>query len=78
MIQEEMLGSKTIIDVLRTEERLNKARETRVEAKKLLITSVYELKSLTGDLTAKNMSLKVNYFSPESEFKKIKRKIVGF
>lgn len=78
MIQEEMLGSKTIIDVLRTEERLNKARETRVEAKKLLITSVYELKSLTGDLTANNMSLKVNYFSPESEFKKIKRKIVGF
>lgn len=78
MVQEEMLGSKTIIDVLRTEERLNKARETQVEAKKLLITSVYELKSLTGDLTAKNMSLKVNYFSPESEFKKIKRKIVGF
>lgn len=78
MIQEEMLGSKTIIDVLRTEERLNKARETQVEAKKLLITSVYELKSLTGDLTAKSMGLKVNYFSPESEFKKIKRKIVGF
>ena len=78
MVQQEMLGSKTIIDVLRTEERLNKARETQVEAKKLLITSVYELKLLTGDLTAKNMNLKVNYFSPESEFKKIKRKIIGF
>ncbi len=78
MIQEEMLGSKTIVDVLRTEERLNKARETRVEARKLLITSAYEIKSLIGDLTAKSMKLKVNHFSPESEFKKVKLKIVGF
>lgn len=78
MIQEEMLGSKTIVDVLRTEERLNKARETKVEARKLLIISAYEIKSLTGDLTAKSMKLKVNHFSPESEFKKVKLKIVGF
>jgi outer membrane protein len=78
MIQEEMLGSKTIVDVLRTEERLNKARETRVEADKLLVLSAYEIKSLIGELTAKSMKLKVDYFSPESEFKKVKLKIVGF
>jgi outer membrane protein len=78
MIQEEMLGSKTIVDVLRTEERLNKARETVVEAKKLLVVSAYEIKSLIGELTAKSMKLKVDYFSPESEFKKVKLKIVGF
>ncbi len=78
MIQEEMLGSKTIVDVLRTEERLNKARENQVEARKLLIVSAYEIKSLLGELTAKSMKLKVDYFSPESEFKKVKLKIVGF
>lgn len=78
MIQEEMLGSKTIVDVLRTEERLNKARESRVEAKKELILAAYKIKSLVGELTARSMKLKVDYFSPESEFKKVKMKIVGF
>lgn len=78
MIQEEMLGSKTIVDVLRTEERLNKARESRVEARKGLVLAAYRIKSLTGDLTAKSMELKVDYFEPEAEFKKVKMKIVGF
>ncbi len=78
MIQEEMLGSKTIVDVLRTEERLNKARESRVEARKGLVLAAYRIKSLTGDLTAKSMKLKVDYFEPEAEFKKVKMKIVGF
>jgi outer membrane protein len=78
MIQEEMLGSKTIIDVLRTEERLNKAREGRVESKKAMILAAYQIKSLLGELTAKSMKLKVDYFNPEEEFKKVKMKIVGF
>jgi len=76
--QEEMLGSKTIIDVLTTEERLNRAKKGHVEAKKLLVVSAYEIKSLVGELTAKSMNLKVDHFSPESEFKKVKLKIVGF
>lgn len=78
MLQEELLGSKTIIDVLRTEERLNKARESRVEAKKALVLAGYQIKSLIGDLTAKSMHLDVEYFNPEAEFKKVKNKIVGF
>ncbi|MDA9163700.1 TolC family protein [Rickettsiaceae bacterium] len=78
MVQEEMLGSKTIVDVLRTEERLNKAREGRVEAKKEMILAAYRIKSLVGELTAKSMKLKVDYFNPEAEFKKMKLKIVGF
>ena len=78
MIQEEMLGSKTIVDVLRTEERLNKARESSIEARKTLILSAYRIKALVGELTAKSMKLKVDHFNPEAEFKKVKTKIVGF
>lgn len=78
MIQEEMLGSRTIIDVLRSEERLNKARESKIEAKKSMILSSYKLKALTASLTAKNMGLNVEYFNPENEFKRIKNKIIGF
>jgi outer membrane protein len=78
MRQEEMLGSKTIVDVLRAEERLNSARDSRIEARKGLVLAAYRIKTLTGDLTAKSMNLKVDYFEPEAEFKKVKMKIVGF
>jgi outer membrane protein len=77
-MQEEMLGSKTIVDVLTFEERLNKAREARVEAQKEMILASYRIKSLMGELTAEKMKLPVEYFNPDAEFKKIKLRIVGF
>ncbi len=78
MIEEEKLGSKTIVDVLNMEERLNKARETKVEADKAMIISAYRIKALTGEVTAKSLDLPVEYFEPEKEFQNIKRKIIGF
>jgi outer membrane protein len=78
MIQEESLGSKTILDVLQAQERLNKVREEEIAAKKDLVLAAYQMKSLTGHLTAKGMKLKVKYFEPEQEFKKIKTKVIGF
>ena len=64
--------------VIRAEERLNNARDSRVEACKGLALAAYRIKTLIGELTAKDMNLKVEYFEPEAEFKKIKMKIVGF
>lgn len=78
MVQEEMLGSKTIIDVITSEEKLSKARETRIEAQKELILASYNIKSLMGELTAEKMKLPVEYFNPDQEFKKLKLRIVGF
>lgn len=78
VIQEEMLGSKTIINVLNAEDRLNKAREAKVEANKEFILAAYRIKALLGELTAKSLKLSVEYFEPEKEFKKLKLKIVGF
>lgn len=78
IIQEEMLGSKTIVDVLNFEERLNKARKDRIDARKEYIVRGYRIKVLLGQLTAKSMKLPVAYFEPEDEFKNIKKKIIGF
>lgn len=78
MLQEEMLGSKTIIDVIMSEEKLSKAREARVEAQRELILASYNIKSLMGELTAEKMKLPVEYFNPDQEFKKLKLRIVGF
>lgn len=78
MVQEEMLGSKTIIDVSIAEDRLSRARERLVDTQKDLLFTAYRLKSLTGELTAKALNLSVDYFEPEKEFKRVKFKIVGF
>ncbi len=78
ILQEEMLGSKTIIDVLTFEERLNNARYSKVEAQKQLLLASYRIKSLMGDLTAHRMKLPVQCFDPDKEFRNIKLKIVGF
>jgi len=78
-VQEEIVGSKTILDVLSAEEKLFDAKITRVDAYKASVLAAYQMKSLTGELTAQSLKLKVKYFSPEAEFKTIKKKMfIGF
>lgn len=78
-VQEEIVGSKTILDVLDAEQKLYEAKITRVDAYKNSVLAAYQMKLLTGKLTAQSLKLKVKYFSPEEEFKTIKKKMfIGF
>ncbi|ACP53230.1 Type I secretion outer membrane protein TolC [Rickettsia africae ESF-5] len=78
-VQEEIVGSKTILDVLTAAEKLYEAKITRVDAYKSSVLAAYQMKLLTGELTAQSLKLKVKYFSPEEEFKTIKKKMfIGF
>lgn len=77
-VQEELVGTKTILDVLTSEERLNDTKLAKVDATKQYILTAYQIKTALGQLTAKSLNLKVNYFEPEQEFKNIKTKIIGF
>ncbi|WPY00283.1 TolC family protein [Candidatus Trichorickettsia mobilis] len=77
-IEEEKVGSKSILDVLNAEDRLNKAKTDKVAAYKQYVLAAYQMKALIGQLTAKSLKLKVTYFEPEQEFKKAKMKIIGF
>ena len=76
--QEYEVGAKTMLDVLKTQEDYNKAEVQMVETRKQYILSAYKIKSLMGNMLAQNLKLKVNYFSPEKEFRNIKYKIIGF
>lgn len=79
ILQEEIVGSKTMLDVLTSEEKLYNAKRARIEALKESVLSAYEMKALLGELTAHSLKLKVAYFIPEEEFRKIKKKlIIGF
>ncbi len=78
-MQEEIVGSRTILDVLTAEEKLYNSRIAKVDAQRELILAAYQIESLIGKLTAKSLKLKVKYFSPENEFKGLKKKlIIGF
>jgi outer membrane protein len=77
-VQEELVGSKMLLEVLEAQRQLEQAKTQNVEANVAYISSAYQMKALIGDLTAKSLKLKESYFSPENEFKKIKSKIIGF
>lgn len=77
-VQEELIGSKTLLDVSTCEDRLHKARLSHVTANKDYILQAYKMQSFTGQLTARSLRLQVKHFNPDDEFKKIKIKIIGF
>ena len=77
-VQEELVGTKTILDVLQAEDRLNDTKISKVQATQQYILAAYQMKALLGQLTAKSLKLKVDYFEPEKEFNKVKAKIIGF
>lgn len=76
--QEYEVGSKTMIDVLKTQEDYNKAKVQSVETRKQYILFSYKIKSLMGAMLGHQLKLNVKYFNPEKEFRNIKYKIIGF
>lgn len=76
--QEELVGTKTILDVLNTLNQLFESRVAHVDAQKDYILSSYSIKRLINQLTAQSLVLKVKYFDPEREFKFVKMKVIGF
>ncbi len=77
-VKEEEVGNKTIIDVLEAQNKWNKNQIDYIEAQKNMLLSAYNIRQLSGQLTAKSLGLNVDFFEPEKEFKKIKFKLVGF
>ena len=78
-VQEEIVGAKTILDILDTADDLNAAKVSKVDAYTESIQSAYYVKIIIGELTARNLKLKVKYFTPEEAFKTLKKKLfIGF
>ncbi len=72
------IGSKTMLDVFQIEDEYNNAKLTNVATQKSYIKTAYQILSSNGSATAKSLGLKVKYFNPDSEFKKLKTKFIGF
>ena len=59
------VGTQTILDVLTQQDQLNQYKSDAVDIRAKYLLSIYQLKSLMGQLTAKQMQLKVKYFDPD-------------
>ena len=76
--QEEEVGSQTTLDVLNAEQELLNARVTLVTAQRNLAVADYGLLAATGQLTAKQLGLPVEYYDPQDNFDDVHYKAIGF
>jgi len=76
--QEFKLGLKSILDVLNVERDLTTVKINKATVLRNYIFQAYQMKVLMGELTAKKLQLKVDYFDPNKELRKIKVPLVHF
>lgn len=72
------VGTQTMLDVLTQQDQLNQIQSQAVDLKSKYLSAAYDLKSLMGQMTAKQLKLNAKYFNPDYEFRNVKHKIVGF
>ena len=75
--REAQVGSRTVLDVLDAEQELLDSRVSFVTSERDEILAVYELKVSIGQLTAKNMQLDVDAYSPVGNYNKVRSKWFG-
>ncbi|WP_158706810.1 TolC family protein [Candidatus Phycorickettsia trachydisci] len=77
-MQEFKLGLKDILAVLKVESDLTKVKINKATVLRNYIFQAYQMKMFMGELTAKKLQLKVDYFDPNKELRKIKAPLVHF
>ena len=75
--REAAVGSRTVLDVLDAEQELLDSRVNLVGAQRDLIVAIYGLKSALGSLTARALSLPVEYYDPEIHYREVREKWFG-
>jgi outer membrane protein len=75
--REAQVGSRTVLDVLDAEQELLDSRVSFVTSERDEILAAYELKVSIGQLTAKDLQLEVDAYTPVSNYNKVKNKWFG-
>ena len=76
--QEQAVGSRTIVDVLISEQNLFQAQVSLVGAQHDEVVAAYNLASAVGRLTAQDLGLPVELYDAEKNYREIRDKLVGF
>jgi TolC family type I secretion outer membrane protein len=75
--QEAQVGSRTTLDVLNAEQEYLDAQVQLVAARRDLVVSHYALLSETGQLTARQLRLPVEYYDEEKYYKNVRDSWIG-
>ncbi len=76
--EEHLYGTRTILDVLDTEQSFFTARVNLVSATVAEKQQAYRLLAAVGRLTAKDLKLAVDLIDPKSHYDKVKYQLIGF
>jgi outer membrane protein len=76
--QEQLYGSRTVLDVLDAEQELFTAKVNLVRAQRDRIVNFYTLLSSVGKLTIADLNIKTPLHDPEEHYDDVKYKMVGF
>ncbi len=76
--QEQRVGTRTILDVLITEQNLFQARVNLVSTQHDLAVAEFNLASQIGRLTAGDLKLKVKLYDAETHYQDVRDKLFGF
>jgi outer membrane protein len=75
--QEARVGSRTVLDVLNAEQELLNSRVSLVQSQRDQVLAAFQLLSATGRLTARSLSLPVEYYDPEAYAKSTRDRWFG-
>ena len=75
--QENLVGSRTTLDVLNAEQELVDARVSAVLARREQVVSRYSLIASVGKLTADYLSLGVEKYNPQYNYDRVRDKLFG-
>jgi outer membrane protein len=76
--QEQRVGTRTILDVLITEQNLFQAQVNLVSTEHDLAVAEFNLASQIGRLTAADLKLKVKLYDAETHYQDVRDKLFGF
>lgn len=76
--QEQMVGARTILDVLNAQQELLNARVALVRAQRDQYVAAYALLAAMGRLTAQDLGLPVEIYDPTEHYEKARGRLIGW
>jgi outer membrane protein len=75
--EENLVGARTVLDVLDAEQELFSSRVNLVRAEREEILASFQLKAAIGELTTEGLGLKVERYDAERNFRMTRNKLMG-
>ena len=77
VLREQAVGTRTVLDVLDTQQDLLESQRSLVDARRDELQFAYEVKQAIGTLTAELLGLPVDYYNPEVYYRDVRNQWFG-